>query len=98
FFQAEDGIRDFHVTGVQTCAPPILRIFPRNADYAMFSFTFMASRLLLLLHAIAKKYEDGTSDGTLQKLLWDCQMTIGDFQSRERSEERRVGKEWRQRW
>src|SRR5690606_4899737 len=26
FFQAEDGIRDFHVTGVQTCALPI---FPR---------------------------------------------------------------------
>src|SRR5690606_41135195 len=23
-FQAEDGIRDFHVTGVQTCALPIL--------------------------------------------------------------------------
>src|SRR5690606_40505207 len=32
FFQAEDGIRDFHVTGVQTCALPIffslaLRLF-----------------------------------------------------------------------
>src|SRR5690606_24585905 len=30
FFQAEDGIRDFHVTGVQTCALPISngRLFP----------------------------------------------------------------------
>src|SRR5690606_40478071 len=27
FFQAEDGIRDFHVTGVQTCALPISTIF-----------------------------------------------------------------------
>src|SRR5437870_11911926 len=27
FFQAEDGIRDGHVTGVQTCALPI---FPRE--------------------------------------------------------------------
>src|SRR5690606_14724090 len=26
FFQAEDGIRDFHVTGVQTCALPILGV------------------------------------------------------------------------
>src|SRR5690606_12552248 len=26
FFQAEDGIRDFHVTGVQTCALPIFAI------------------------------------------------------------------------
>src|SRR6267142_983107 len=25
FFQAEDGIRDLHVTGVQTCALPIFR-------------------------------------------------------------------------
>src|SRR5690606_39433323 len=29
FFQAEDGIRDFHVTGVQTCALPICRPFRR---------------------------------------------------------------------
>src|SRR5207302_7047692 len=27
FFQAEDGIRDFHVTGVQTCALPISSTF-----------------------------------------------------------------------
>src|SRR5690606_39432256 len=26
FFQAEDGIRDFHVTGVQTCALPISKL------------------------------------------------------------------------
>src|SRR5256885_9656638 len=26
FFQAEDGIRDYKVTGVQTCALPILRV------------------------------------------------------------------------
>src|SRR5437773_3362872 len=29
FFQAEDGIRDRDVTGVQTCALPILRRLPR---------------------------------------------------------------------
>src|SRR5690606_40182449 len=28
FFQAEDGIRDFHVTGVQTCALPIYTAGP----------------------------------------------------------------------
>src|SRR5207253_6728677 len=31
FFQAEDGIRDGHVTGVQTCALPIS--FLRDRDY-----------------------------------------------------------------
>src|SRR5690606_39525985 len=30
FFQAEDGIRDFHVTGVQTCALPISEIVVDN--------------------------------------------------------------------
>src|SRR5690606_41194605 len=30
-FQAEDGIRDFHVTGVQTCALPIYASDPRSA-------------------------------------------------------------------
>src|SRR5690606_40462431 len=31
--QAEDGIRDFHVTGVQTCALPICRL-PVHASMA----------------------------------------------------------------
>src|SRR2546427_4453878 len=30
FFQAEDGIRDLTVTGVQTCALPIWRAFPNR--------------------------------------------------------------------
>src|SRR5204863_844955 len=30
FFQAEDGIRDLYVTGVQTCALPISRVFARR--------------------------------------------------------------------
>src|SRR5215469_16560383 len=30
FFQAEDGIRDLYVTGVQTCALPISHVGPRS--------------------------------------------------------------------
>src|SRR5256885_14278903 len=30
FFQAEDGIRDYKVTGVQTCALPISSVCPPN--------------------------------------------------------------------
>src|SRR5437870_13599782 len=33
FFQAEDGIRDGHVTGVQTCALPIF--FTANENFAV---------------------------------------------------------------
>src|SRR5690625_7269825 len=32
FFQAEDGIRDGHVTGVQTCALPICKVFPGKIE------------------------------------------------------------------
>src|SRR5690606_40033178 len=32
FFQAEDGIRDFHVTGVQTCALPIFSVFGTTGE------------------------------------------------------------------
>src|SRR5688572_31415074 len=34
FFQAEDGIRDLTVTGVQTCALPIFRGFLQHAAAA----------------------------------------------------------------
>src|SRR5690606_33980518 len=33
FFQAEDGIRDFHVTGVQTCALPIYERAAHRRDH-----------------------------------------------------------------
>src|SRR6266700_6991355 len=35
FFQAEDGIRDFHVTGVQTCALPILLLGCRATPHRL---------------------------------------------------------------
>src|SRR2546428_9475882 len=33
FFQAEDGIRDLIVTGVQTCALPILSLYVTNCPW-----------------------------------------------------------------
>src|SRR5207253_8566177 len=36
FFQAEDGIRDGHVTGVQTCALPISVFRPRARNGGVF--------------------------------------------------------------
>src|SRR2546428_14157040 len=40
FFQAEDGIRDLIVTGVQTCALPILATLVKEALYVAFPFAF----------------------------------------------------------
>src|SRR5690606_40985737 len=42
FLQAEDGIRDFHVTGVQTCALPILKLIIK------YSFLTISSSLITL--------------------------------------------------
>src|SRR5687767_5749543 len=42
FFQAEDGIRDKLVTGVQTCALPISNYFP--AEVVARKFEFLAGR------------------------------------------------------
>src|SRR5258706_7532787 len=43
FFQAEDGIRDWSVTGVQTCALPISSIYMRmqieESVYYLFTWT-----------------------------------------------------------
>src|SRR5215467_6849355 len=38
FFQAEDGIRDYKVTGVQTCALPILVLPSHAVDIAIGTF------------------------------------------------------------
>ncbi|WP_424768402.1 response regulator transcription factor [Paenibacillus sp. sgz302251] len=59
------------------------RIFQHGIHLSMFTFTFLAMRLLLLLHSVANKYDDGTGGGDLQKRLWACQMTIGNLQSSE---------------
>src|SRR5690606_17372886 len=60
FFQAEDGIRDFHVTGVQTCALPISPGQAGNAcgDSVRCSLGLASSMLLLAC-------PEGTSGQTL---------------------------------
>src|SRR3712207_7314827 len=83
FFQAEDGIRDIGVTGVQTCALPIWGDQDRRIDRFLKITTGSggfrgADRL------------SGTSP--LSGAHRDREPTHG------RSEERRVGKECRSRW
>src|SRR2546429_6678745 len=55
FFQAEDGIRDVAVTGVQTCALPISRpspflAFPRSAKWGRVSRRFLYGFLRAQCH------------------------------------------------
>src|SRR5690606_4277861 len=51
-FQAEDGIRDFHVTGVQTCALPISTQMERVAEkYAN------NPNVLIISHSVNPEYD-----------------------------------------
>src|SRR5690606_40835685 len=91
FFQAEDGIRDFHVTGVQTCALPIssARISPTPSSSAC------------LATAIAIEYETARSlvtDGYNMPASSSSSVTWCASAFDARSEERRVGKDGRSPW
>src|SRR5262249_60037109 len=90
FFQAEDGIRDWSVTGVQTCALPIyvFRVRGRARD---------ESRGHSLKIQLARG-EGGVPE--LLPVLVEHQLGISrrDHPVAPRSEERRVGKECRSRW
>src|SRR5438874_3566861 len=89
FFQAEDGIRDLYVTGVQTCALPIS--LEGTSNYPDATFTFRLS------YGTVRGYEQ---DG---KQIVPFTDFAGLYQrsaehENKRSEERRVGKECRSRW
>src|SRR5690606_40071125 len=85
FFQAEDGIRAFHVTGVQTCALPIYRDGLVGTTDA---HSFWAPELARWVDAV--DLEPGTwlrtSAGTWAQVSAVTVRTA-------RSEERRVGEE-----
>src|SRR5690606_39704129 len=78
FFQAEDGIRDFHVTGVQTCALPIFNRAP--ADLAS------PKSISLMSPPLATKMFSGLMSRWTMPASWTASS------AEHRSEERRVGK------
>src|SRR3989475_9356217 len=89
FFQAEDGIRDLTVTGVQTCALPIFIEFVGQARFTPVFHRPLFNHLGLVTN---RTFEMFCSDAI--PLL----MLPQDMVEAIRSEERRVGKECRSRW
>src|SRR2546426_9232502 len=87
FFQAEDGIRDYKVTGVQTCALPICEIPYVVADAGI---------------VVGEKDQTGWAAAVAELLENpDRRRELADRgieRAQSRSEERRVGKECRSRW
>src|SRR3712207_7989222 len=87
FFQAEDGIRDIGVTGVQTCALPIYSGNVANHMPTNYSPHVDPYWRVLL---------DATRVGTMPDYWTPPLMFFITVKCR--SEERRVGKECRSRW
>src|SRR2546429_4067640 len=89
FFQAEDGIRDVAVTGVQTCALPISVAFAALAACSSDPMRdirdiFQPAKGQATFTTGLKQYDNGEYAESAKNL--------------QRSEERRVGKECRSRW
>src|SRR5690625_6783993 len=62
FFQAEDGIRDGHVTGVQTCALPICFALNRLISFGMIlilSFLLVSSLIAEAVLGIISNFFTG---------------------------------------
>src|SRR5690606_39731884 len=95
FFQAEDGIRVFHVTGVQTCALPI-----SAADKIAFGNTLPSVQGTFGSNLFYKGFELGLMfDYQFGGQLYNQTLVdrVENIDPRfNRSEERRVGKECRE--
>src|SRR3989442_4727442 len=85
FFQAEDGIRDADVTGVQTCALPISQARQLGATARQGARTQD--------HRFSRNFGYACQDSRRRAAAAPILRGINA-----RSEERRVGKECRSRW
>src|SRR2546429_5301057 len=86
FFQAEDGIRDVAVTGVQTCALPIFPQILTGLAQGEFDVAFTFDPSLAT----------GSAARAIPHIGVENTYLVPGNASR--SEERRVGKECRSRW
>src|SRR5690349_24242411 len=84
FFQAEDGIRDLYVTGVQTCALPISSVEKATL--------FIESEWPYCTTSRGRFDVESTVEAGYWPMLDFFNLIIS------RSEERRVGKECRSSW
>src|SRR5258707_1414340 len=96
FFQAEAGIRDIGVTGVQTCALPICA---RSGGESVFRGGWYARRRSgHLSRAKSGRWTGTRTDRHPRPVPQPSEFLLPRLLLLSRSEERRVGKEGRSRW
>ena len=101
FFQAEDGIRDRLVTGVQTCALPIcagLDTLNIRVGVSSVRVDLIPESLLDLMLKTGLRTMTIAPEAGSERLRKAINKPILSEQILTRSEERRVGKECRSRW
>src|SRR2546430_11510687 len=91
-FQAEDGIRDLTVTGVQTCVLPILQALKDSYEYAQKGIDTITPQNAFEPVSAGQMKMGRAGFATV------CLAHSMDHYGQMRSEERRVGKECRSRW
>src|SRR5699024_12154389 len=91
FFQAEDGIRDRNVTGVQTCALPISR--HHNSFYL---FQIILAYIEANQYTLHQSLNHQCRNKLVYYIFW--LKSLNHLTVLNRSEERRVGKECRSQW
>src|SRR3712207_9429621 len=100
FFQAEDGIRDIGVTGVQTCALPIFSPFAilTSCGFILIPVIFACGFSGFFVSGFfASDFVLSSLVLSLVDIFFISLTTSSDIEPL-RSEERRVGKECRSRW
>src|SRR5256885_17051926 len=105
FFQAEDGIRDYKVTGVQTCALPISTtpsgefLFQVFGALAQYERALIQERVVAGLAAARKRGRiGGRPQAITGEKLEAIVAALDGGMSKARSGERRVGEECRSPW
>src|SRR5205823_11686772 len=94
FFQAEDGIRDKLVTGVQTCALPILWAHERHEGLsAIITLTDRLVTSALALETLPDLPQKSRLHERLLNVADGCERKIGRASCRERVEVEGVGVE-----
>src|SRR5262249_57955145 len=97
---AEDGIGDWSVTGVQTCALPICTSWARRWRLGERQQFFSPRRVLRgegRLSPAARLTTVRRGGRPIRPRRWPARRAATGTAAKTRSEERRVGKEWRAR-
>src|SRR5699024_10515867 len=90
FFQAEDGIRDRNVTGVQTCALPILVKNGKDDKEEFWTTGGGTVKELLKENEISYKKKDKIKPGLKKKVKEDMEISITKVKKEEEKEEESI--------